>query len=135
MGRIILSSSPLMKEWSNASMSAMVDNIYQYSHAFYLPIFTSSYINYMSSFVNPLIIIRQTKRCILVSNWSFVLFVSEWTTYGHIFWASNDTVSWMYLIYHNISLFSLRSPCNLCFENVIVDILLLYSRSSTEKKQ
>ena len=40
----------------------------------------------------------------------------------------------MYLMYDTVSLFSLLSTCNLCFENVIVDILLLYSRSSTVRK-
>ena len=35
--------------------------------------------------VNFLIIPRPTNRCMVVSNWSFVLFLSEWMADGHIF--------------------------------------------------
>ena len=36
-------------------------------------------------YVYLLIIARPTERCMVVSNWSFVLFLSEWMVDGHIF--------------------------------------------------
>ena len=103
--RILLSSSLLMKEWLSAGISSLLDNIYQYSHTFNLSSFTSCYKSYVFSIVN-LITSRMTKSCMMISNWSFVLFVSKWMSNGDVFWASIDEVSLMYLTYDNNSLFS-----------------------------
>ena len=99
--RILLSSSPLMKEWYSASIRFMLKNIHQYSQSCFLTCLASIVViqTIYLAFKNLPIIPRPKKRCIILSNFSCVLSVRNvWLmdTFLSFHWLSVLNVSYVW---------------------------------------